>query len=492
MYEGGSYLTPYCRRYCRKEQKIRAGKRVLAVFLATGLMALSVCGIQKIPFAEVSAVLARKFTKVSDIQVVEPVVMSVGKKETDSEDADGTIALRDMMMGSPQEPSAAAAGNDIPVIFVDAGHGGMDEGCAKNGVQEKTVNLAIARIVREKLEEAGYEVIMAREEDVYVAKEERVRMANTSQADIYVSIHQNSAEDSRINGMEVWYDGADETRDNKRLSQLVSKQTAGSTEAAERALRPDADFHVTGSTTMPACLIEAGFLTNPEERARLVTPEYQEQVAEGIVRGIEYYFHPKTMYLTFDDGPSAENTARILDILKARGIRATFFLVGENVRNHPEMARRIVEEGHTIGIHSDSHDYEKIYQSVDSFVRDFEAAHQTVYEVTGVDTKLFRFPGGSVNAYNKRVGKAIIKEMTKRGYTYYDWNASLEDAAGDGTTPPDILVENGVQTTLGRKKVVLLAHDVIYNTGICLNDLLDSLPEYQMLPLDGETEPVQF
>lgn len=491
MYEGGSYLTPYCRRYCKKEEKVRAGKRMLVVSMAVGLTVLSVCAMRKLPFEEIRTALVHKFTKISDIQVAEPVVMSVEREETASEDRDQATALGDVLMGKPQETLTTAAINDNCVVFVDAGHGGMDEGCAKNGVQEKTVNLAIARIVREKLEEAGYEVIMSREEDVYVTKEERVRMANASQADIYVSIHQNAAEDSRISGMEVWYDGADETRDNRRLSQLVSRQTAGSTQAVERALRPDAEFHVTGSTTMPACLIEAGFLTNPKERARLVTPEYQDQVAEGIVQGIEYYFHPKTMYLTFDDGPSAENTARVLDILKARGIRATFFLVGENVRSHPEMARRIVEEGHTIGIHSDTHDYEKIYQSVDSFVEDFEAAHQTVYEVTGVDTKLFRFPGGSVNAYNKRAGKAIIKEMTKRGYIYYDWNASLEDAAGDGAAP-DVLVERGVETTLGRKTVVLLAHDVIYNTGLCLNDLLDSLPEYQMLPLDEKMEPVQF
>jgi len=130
------------------------------------------------------------------------------------------------------------------------------------------------------------------------------------------------------------------------------------------------------------------------------------------VQGILYYFHPKTMYLTFDDGPSEENTRKVLEILRERNIKATFFLVGENVRLHPEVARQIVAEGHTIGIHCDNHDYDALYASVDSYVSDFEKARQTVYEVTGVETNLFRFPGGSVNAFNKKTGKAIIREMT--------------------------------------------------------------------------------
>ena len=76
------------------------------------------------------------------------------------------------------------------------------------------------------------------------------------------------------------------------------------------------------------------------------------------------------------------------------------------------------------------------------------------------------------------------------GYIYYDWNASLEDAVGNAS--PQELVANGAATTLGRKNVVMLAHDVVYNTGICLNDLLDSLPEYEMKALDEDSEPVQF
>ena len=471
-YERGSYLTRYYHRYQEKEKKRKRAKRILAAALALCLGCLAVFTIRRIPAAEVQAATNKDVV--------------YGPKRTDIGAKSGDPVQLDLA-----QMQAFIEENASPVIFIDAGHGGEDAGCSKAGVDEKTINLEIALKVRDQLEELGYKVIMARETDVYVSKEERVEQANSSQADIYVSIHQNSTDDgSDASGMEVWYDGSDETRANKRLAQLIRQQTARSTQVVERELRGNADFHVTGSTQMPACLIETGFLTNTNERNKLVTEEYQEQIASGIVQGIDYYFHPKTMYLTFDDGPSAENTEKVLDILKERDIHATFFLVGENVEQNPEIARRIVEEGHTIGIHSNSHNYEEIYADADSFIQDFEEAHQTIYEVTGVDAKLFRFPGGSVNVYNEKVNEDIIEKMTERGYIYYDWNASLEDAAVDMT--PEELVSNGVSTTLGRQKVVMLAHDVVYNTGVCLEELLDSLPEYEMKALNEEVEPVQF
>ena len=196
------------------------------------------------------------------------------------------------------------------------------------------------------------------------------------------------------------------------------------------------------------------------------------------------------MYLTFDDGPSEENTARVLDILKARNIKAAFFLVGENVERHPEMARRIVQEGHTIGIHCYSHDYKALYDSVDSYIADFEKAQEAVRAATGVEVKLFRFPGGSINAYNKKVYQQIAGEMTNRGYIYYDWNASLEDAVSNPKA--ETLIQNAVNSTLDRKKIILLAHDVVGETGRCLEELLDQFPEYEMELLTEETEPIQF
>lgn len=390
------------------------------------------------------------------------------------------VVLPDMMELTPA----------APVVAIDAGHGGEDEGCHAGDILEKDINLQIAQQVSARLTEMGYQVLMIREGDAYKAKEDRVELANRMGVDIYVSIHQNTFEETQAKGIETWYYGEDESRDSKRLAQLIHQGVTGKTGAQEREVRDDANFCVTGRTEMPACLVETGFLSNPEERALLVTPEYQALLADGIAEGIRLYFEPKTMYLTFDDGPTAENTVRVLDVLKERGIRATFFVVGENVEKNPEVAKRIVEEGHVIGIHCYSHDYGKIYESVESYLEDFEKAYQVVYEVTGVKPQLFRFPGGSINSYNQEIYGEIIDKMTEKGFIYYDWNASLEDAVKK--SEPEQLIANAKETTLGRNKVVLLAHDAVYNTGICLDELLDELPEYQFLPLDAETTPIQF
>lgn len=478
MYEGTSYAWQYACRLEKKEQRRRRiWKACIILVTAVCFCCLLILLLDQLTAAGVFGT-AQGAAK-TDEGVKEEVDFALIQEVEEEQEL-------------PAEAVSVAAVEKTPLIFIDAGHGGMDGGCVKGDVLEKDINLSIALLVREQLEELDYEVVMAREADSFIAKEDRVKAANEAQADIYISIHQNEYnEDKSVCGMEVWYDATDTQRDSRRLAQLIQKETVESTGASERELRGDADFHVTKNTDMPACLIETGFISNDKERELLVTQEYQRQIASGIVQGIEYYFHPKTMYLTFDDGPSGENTERVLDILKERNIKATFFVVGENVRRYPDIARRIVEEGHTIGIHCDRHDYDALYESVDSYVADFEKARQTVYEVTGVETNLFRFPGGSINSYNEDIYEDIIKEMTDRGYIYFDWNASLEDATKKQQEPAQ-LAANGVETTLGRRKVILLAHDVVYNTGLCLEELLDSLPEYEMKPLGEEVTPIQF
>lgn len=385
---------------------------------------------------------------------------------------------------------ASAAEPEAPLIVLDPGHGGGDEGCAREGVKEKDANLQLGLLLKEKLEELGYRVLMTRDEDVSRTLEERAEMANEAAADLYVSIHQNACETEEPSGVETWYSTANEGEDSRRIARLIQMYTVQATGAQDRDVLESSSLYVIRETSMPSCLVETGFLSNPEERTKLGTTEYQEKVVNGIAAGIDYYFHPKTMYLTFDDGPSEENTARILDILKKYDIKATFFLVGENVEKHPEIARRIAAEGHTIGIHCNRHEYDVIYESVESYLEDFETARQTVYEVTGVEAQLFRFPGGSINAYNKDVYEEIIEEMTNRGYIYFDWNASLEDAVSD--SDPETLVRNARETTLGRKKVVMLAHDIVYNTSLCLENLLDAFPDYKFEALTPEVAPIQF
>uniref|UniRef100_UPI004057980E N-acetylmuramoyl-L-alanine amidase n=1 Tax=Acetatifactor sp. TaxID=1872090 RepID=UPI004057980E len=380
---------------------------------------------------------------------------------------------------------------DKTLIMVDPGHGGVDNGCSRSGVEESQINLEIGMALRDTLVEMGYEVLMTRETDVAVTLEERVKLANDAGADLYISIHQNACEKSNVSGIETWYNSSTNYgTESKRLAQLIHNDVILFTDEIDRGIVDNSTLYVIREANMPSCLIETGFLSNAEERSNLTNKEYQNKIVNGIASGVDLYFHPKTMYLTFDDGPSSENTEAILDILKEYNIKATFFVIGENVRKNPEIARRIVEEGHTIGIHCDWHDYNQLYADVESYLADFENARRTVCEVTGVEAVIFRFPGGSINAYNKKVYKDIIEEMINKGYVYYDWNASLEDAVSKGS--PEQLLLNAKESTLGRKKVIMLAHDTVENTVLCLERLLEQFPEYEMKPLTVDVDPIQF
>ena len=375
-------------------------------------------------------------------------------------------------------------------IILDPGHGGEDEGCSRAGILEKDVNLEIAKAAGEKLAEQGYKVLYTRDGDGNITTEGRVEKANSLQGDLYISIHQNACETTEPDGVEVWYCNGRFGKESERLARLMQKLVVQETGGRSRELSETDTLYVIRESNMPSCLIETGFLSNAAERKKLTDPEYQEKIAQGIADAVDLYFYPKTMYLTFDDGPSEENTNAILDILKERNIKATFFVVGENVEKHPEIARRIVAEGHTIGIHCNRHVYEEVYASPEAYMADFEEAYRIVYETTGVEVKLFRFPGGSQNAYNKKVYKEIIRRMTEKGFIYYDWNASLEDATTHAK--PEILIENATSSTLKRKKIVMLAHDTVHATAVCLEDLIDCFPEYRMEALTPEVAPIQF
>jgi peptidoglycan/xylan/chitin deacetylase (PgdA/CDA1 family) len=196
-------------------------------------------------------------------------------------------------------------------------------------------------------------------------------------------------------------------------------------------------------------------------------------------------------YLTFDDGPSAR-TLEILDILREYGISATFFVITEN--SNPEILRRIVAEGHAIGIHTHSHRYNEIYKSVEDYLYDFAIAYNKIYEATSVRPRIFRFPGGSINAYNSGIYQELISEMLRRGFVYFDWNVSTMDTKSDITA--DEIVNNIKSTVKGQKRVVILAHDseVRYETVKALPDIIEFLRDegYSFETCDNDVEPIVF
>lgn len=468
----------------RRKEEIR-GYLGTMMWLVTVLCIITVAIAMAVQTAKASKVIAAEAV-VSDAAAADAPIALDENNVTDVAQAvtSGQLLITD----KAQERARIEAER---VIIIDPGHGGMDGGCVFGDIVEKDINRKIAYRVIQKLRIMGYHVELARKGDEYIDKTERVDMANSRNARLYVSIHQNSCEDKGVAGIETWYDENDETSDSRRLAMLIQQETVKATGAPCRELVSDTEMCVTSKSTMPACLIETGFLSNKAERDKLASAEYRDQIAEGIANGIDLYLNPKTMYLTFDDGPSEEYTDMVLDVLKEKNIKATFFVIGEYVRKYPETAKRIAEEGHTIGIHCDVHDYQKIYASVDSYLEDFESAYDTVYEITGVEAKFFRFPGGSVNAYNKAVYQDIIDEMERRGFVYYDWNASLGDAGRNNLSSEELIV-NAVATARGRREVVMLAHDRVDNTAYALENLIDSLPEYRMEPLTTKAAPVQF
>lgn len=165
----------------------------------------------------------------------------------------------------------------------------------------------------------------------------------------------------------------------------------------------------------------------------------------------------KIAYLTFDDGPSRQTQA-VLDILAQYQIKASFFVVSGNMtESGKEALQRAVAEGHVIGMHSDTHEYKKIYASVEALLKDYEKVFTMIRETTGVTPTIYRFPGGSYNTIGKSCIHKVIPEMERRGFVYFDWNVTAEDAVGTPTASSikKNIFENLEQTV----QPVILMHD---------------------------------
>ena len=225
-------------------------------------------------------------------------------------------------------------------------------------------------------------------------------------------------------------------------------------------------------------------------------PEYQKKYPDMFVPQTEKKpFDPndKVVYLTFDDGPSAL-TEDVLNILDEYGVKATFFVVAKDDETSKQRLREIADRGHAIGLHSYTHDYRKIYASVDAFLDDFAKEREIIYSATGEYPTMFRFPGGSVNSYNKKTAKAIIDEMTRRGYTYYDWNVSSGDAEYGATR--ESIYRDTITQTKARTKAIVLCHDTNAkgDTVSQLPAILKELKQsgYRFDKLDPSVAPINF
>ncbi len=165
----------------------------------------------------------------------------------------------------------------------------------------------------------------------------------------------------------------------------------------------------------------------------------------------------REIYLTFDDGPSSNVTPKILDILKKYNIKATFFVLKKS-SSLDYLLKREYNEGHTIGYHTASHDYSYIYKSEENFWKDIDIIETKVKNLTGYDSKIFRFPGGSsntVSSFNKNIMTRLVKQSYQKGYIYQDWNVS----SGDVVTSNSTKICNNVIKGLNNTVNIVLMHD---------------------------------
>ena len=209
---------------------------------------------------------------------------------------------------APKKIGSASRGNyDVlnKVVYLDAGHGGYDPGASYFGISEKSLTLAIQSRVKAKLESEGYQVVTTRTSDTYVDLTDRSRAANASESDIFVSIHINASGSSAAQGIETYYYQpyaeypsrinatyhANPTRlsMSDTLANAIQSSLINATGAQNQGVKRQT-FAVLRETTAPAVLLELGFLSNPQEAARLNTSAYQETLANAIVAGIKRYY----------------------------------------------------------------------------------------------------------------------------------------------------------------------------------------------------------
>jgi peptidoglycan/xylan/chitin deacetylase (PgdA/CDA1 family) len=248
-------------------------------------------------------------------------------------------------------------------------------------------------------------------------------------------------------------------------------------------------------TTVESLLRENENILETVKELELEVEELKTQGAE--VEETLANDNQKVAYLTFDDGPSG-NTIKILDFLKANEIPATFFVLGKEGQG--ETYRRIVNEGHTLAMHSNTHNYSGIYQSVDTFMADVTALSNTIQKETGVIPHILRFPGGSNNTVSHKYGgkdimPRIIERVKQAGYIYFDWNVDSMDAA-KGLQDVEVIVNSVLNGSKGLKNAVILMHDAQPKTTTveALPAIVEGLKNqgFVFKALSSDSELVQF
>ncbi len=225
------------------------------------------------------------------------------------------------------------------------------------------------------------------------------------------------------------------------------------------------------------------YQTGDDGQGLMGTAEWEEEVSAA-----------HKVYLTFDDGPGA-NTQKILDILDEYDVKATFFVVGKEGSAAEEAMKRIVEDGHTLGMHSYTHSYSQVYESLENFGEDLEKEREYLYEVTGVWSNVYRFPGGSSNTVSKIDMREFARYLDEQGIRFFDWNISSGDG-GSYLVPTETLVENCTANIRKYSTSVILMHDAPGKTTTLealpkIIETIQAMDDTAILPITNGTELIQ-
>lgn len=188
----------------------------------------------------------------------------------------------------------------------------------------------------------------------------------------------------------------------------------------------------------------------------------------------------KIAYLTFDDGPTLKSTPKILDILSEENVKATFFVVGKHVKEHPELVKRAYDEGHYIANHSYSHNNDKLYTTADSFINEILSTDVEISKALGIEnyhSYVFRFPNGYMAPSYKTKKQEYAKLLSNIDYTYIDWNALNKDSEKKYSNVE--LLKNLKDSSRNKGTLVILMHDTsdVNETHPVLKDSIHYLKE---------------
>lgn len=240
-------------------------------------------------------------------------------------------------------------------------------------------------------------------------------------------------------------------------------------------------------------VVEAENVDNGSKEQQEIKKESDKQERENTQEVDQTKIKGKKVYLTFDDGPS-ENTSEVLKILKKNNIKATFFVVGRTDDRAKELYKQIYDEGHTLAMHSYTHNYQAIYKSVNAYKKDITKLSDLLYDITGERPKYLRFPGGSSNAVSKVDMKKVILYTKEEGLKYYDWNVINGDATGKKMSDKE-MVSSVVSGVKQYETSIVLMHDCAgkEQTVKTLPSVIKKLKKMKVtfLPINDTTKLIQ-